>query len=605
MWGRVLCIFYFLLLLPAAVQAATYYVDASAGNDGNNGTTIQTPWRSIAKVSGSTFYPGDSILFKSGNIWREQLTVPSSGSAGSPITFGSYGTGAKPVLSGANVVPSFSWKLYSGKIYVANVGSISPPTQLYVDGTYYDPAHYPNSGYLLATANSTDTTSIIDSNLNLSASQIVGATVRVKAVSWSISTSTATAFDPVAHKISLNGHVYNSTITMTPGWGFYLQNMLWMLNSPGAWYYDPVAGKLYLWTAGGDSPSGHIVEVSNRPYVVYDKAKNYVTIQNLATGKASQNDVYILNANNVAVNTLDVSGGQNGIYLDGSTSNSSVEYCSVQDPLSNGIVTNWWSVSDIGILKNTVTNAGNVGASPNASQAGIFVAGSSINIANNTVTGSGYIGIECEGDLIEIQNNIVDKSCLVLDDCGGIYTFGRNAGTTRKTISGNTVTNSIGNFSGTPNTGSTARGIYLDDFTYNTAVQNNAVSNADYGIHIHSGHNNAIQGNSFLNERRNGLWIQEDEGTPGCTHDNTVAGNTFETNSTDATALYNSSIETATNFGSFDHNRFCHPNSAYAVTNQNNSYTLPQWQQASGQDLNSTDTRVGCTPPSNLRLLGQ
>jgi hypothetical protein len=83
---------------------ATYYVDATSGSDSANGTSDSTPWKTIAKVNSSSFSAGDSILFKKGETWREQLTVPSSGSSGSPITFGAYGSGAKPIINGADIL---------------------------------------------------------------------------------------------------------------------------------------------------------------------------------------------------------------------------------------------------------------------------------------------------------------------------------------------------------------------------------------------------------------------------------------------------------------------------------------------------------------------
>jgi hypothetical protein len=92
--------FLFLLnfLLPNFVKAATYYVSIT-GSDTNPGTQAQ-PWKTIAKVNASSFSPGDSILFKRGETWSETLIPPSSGSAGSPITFGAYGTGDLPTIDG-------------------------------------------------------------------------------------------------------------------------------------------------------------------------------------------------------------------------------------------------------------------------------------------------------------------------------------------------------------------------------------------------------------------------------------------------------------------------------------------------------------------------
>ena len=76
----------------------TYYVDATGGNDSNAGTATNSAWKTIVKVNASSFSAGDFILFKRGEIWREPLVVSSSGSAGNPITFGAYGTGALPIL---------------------------------------------------------------------------------------------------------------------------------------------------------------------------------------------------------------------------------------------------------------------------------------------------------------------------------------------------------------------------------------------------------------------------------------------------------------------------------------------------------------------------
>ena len=110
-----------LLLSCSPLWATTYYVDncVTVGSDRNNGTSASTPWLTINKVNTSKFNPGDSILFESTCTWREQLTVPSSGSAGSPITFGAYGTGAQPIINGADLVTG--WSPDTGSTYEAAV----------------------------------------------------------------------------------------------------------------------------------------------------------------------------------------------------------------------------------------------------------------------------------------------------------------------------------------------------------------------------------------------------------------------------------------------------------------------------------------------------
>ena len=105
-----------LCLVRFKVRASgTVYYVSNSGSDSYDGTeqthtTGSTgPWQTIAKVNSSTFNPGDSILFKAGDTWREQLTVPSSGSAGNPITFGAYGSAtSSPIISGTNLLTSWT-----------------------------------------------------------------------------------------------------------------------------------------------------------------------------------------------------------------------------------------------------------------------------------------------------------------------------------------------------------------------------------------------------------------------------------------------------------------------------------------------------------------
>jgi len=53
-------------LIISDAWSATYYVDATNGNDANNGLSPSIPWKTIAKVNTSSFKPGDQILIKRG-----------------------------------------------------------------------------------------------------------------------------------------------------------------------------------------------------------------------------------------------------------------------------------------------------------------------------------------------------------------------------------------------------------------------------------------------------------------------------------------------------------------------------------------------------------
>lgn len=82
----------------------TYYVSDSTGDDANPGTSPDQPWRTLAKVSSTTFQPHDQILLKRGDVWDgEQLVLHGSGDFmdDSWITLGAYGEGPKPRLTNA------------------------------------------------------------------------------------------------------------------------------------------------------------------------------------------------------------------------------------------------------------------------------------------------------------------------------------------------------------------------------------------------------------------------------------------------------------------------------------------------------------------------
>lgn len=114
----------FVLCLGCGVASATtYYVSSSSGNDGNAGTSVSAAWQTLAHVNAQTYQPGDSILFKRGDVWNESLVPPSSGTSGNPIAFDAYGAGAPPNFTGWYVIPTTAWINVTGNAWKAPVPS--------------------------------------------------------------------------------------------------------------------------------------------------------------------------------------------------------------------------------------------------------------------------------------------------------------------------------------------------------------------------------------------------------------------------------------------------------------------------------------------------
>lgn len=89
-------------LAPLSTEPKKFYVSTS-GNDNNNGLTPETAWQTLEKVSYSSFYPGDSVFFKSGDTFVGNLLVNSSGTEENVIYFGKYGVGDKPIINASGV----------------------------------------------------------------------------------------------------------------------------------------------------------------------------------------------------------------------------------------------------------------------------------------------------------------------------------------------------------------------------------------------------------------------------------------------------------------------------------------------------------------------
>jgi hypothetical protein len=91
-------------MLPAQAAHTRYYVDATNGNDGAAGTSPATAWKSLSKINGTTFGPGDTILLKTGSVWTGSMSPQGSGANGSPNVIDTFGAGAKPVINGNGAV---------------------------------------------------------------------------------------------------------------------------------------------------------------------------------------------------------------------------------------------------------------------------------------------------------------------------------------------------------------------------------------------------------------------------------------------------------------------------------------------------------------------
>jgi hypothetical protein len=90
----------FLLSRCLNLNASTYFVSNSLGNDTNSGLSSQTPIKSISRLNTFNFLPGDSILFKSGDTFLGMFWLKGSGDSSHPIVVDTYGGLDKASING-------------------------------------------------------------------------------------------------------------------------------------------------------------------------------------------------------------------------------------------------------------------------------------------------------------------------------------------------------------------------------------------------------------------------------------------------------------------------------------------------------------------------
>jgi hypothetical protein len=142
-----------------ASAATTYYVDCSAGNDSSSGkATGSGAWRSLGRANGATLAPGDRLSLRAGCAWNGPLTAKWNGTSSTPITIGTYGTGAAPVIQNVRdiVQVTGTYLILQDLVTRTDVPSYdaacgNAPTGWRVGFRFYPSAHHNTLRYSTAT----------------------------------------------------------------------------------------------------------------------------------------------------------------------------------------------------------------------------------------------------------------------------------------------------------------------------------------------------------------------------------------------------------------------------------------------------------------------
>lgn len=325
-----------------------YYVNANTGSDSNSGTSPMAAWATVNKVNTSTFSAGDRILFARGQIHRTPengLKPPSSGSSGSPITFGSYDSGDgtdDPKIYGSADGTGMTWT-QSGNIWKSEAVNYNSDLAKRANRIYDDdnpsPGFANQGGY-------------IPKGIELDS---------LWGNSWTKDTSSryyTTLQNPKNH--NWTHLIVNADLKGGP------ESSRSAVNAEFEWYYDSGARRLYVGTPSDNSPASLyssvvVVELnsnndwcyahngSSGRYFLYRSGGSPSTQYSVLELPNCKLTAYISGKNYVNFENLEFRYGAEGLWIEDNSSNCIITDCNIRQVCRNGLQidgdSNTWTTS--------------------------------------------------------------------------------------------------------------------------------------------------------------------------------------------------------------------------------------------------------------------
>ena len=591
------------LVFGFTANARTYYV-SNSGDDSNSGTDVSSPWQTLNKVNSfRNFSPGDNILFRRGDTFYGGIVVSNSGSGGNPITYGAYGSGAKPVITGFTNITS--WNSLGGSIWESSdaVSSLPYTNMVAVNGVNKAMGRYPNSagpntGYLYIKSHSGNSSVTAD---GLGSNNWSGAGIVIRKERWALERGTIN---------SQSGNTLNYTDpgidNPQDGFGFFIQNDTKTLDVNGEWYYNPSNHKLRIYSTSRPVD----VKIATVENLVSMDRKNYIVFDDLAFTGSNSDALYCANyGSNLTVQNCDISfAGMSAIWC--IMANAFIQNNSIKDANYLGIHT---TEGNVNIQSNTLSNI-NVfeGMDQELTSAGaIATVGANTTIQYNQITNCGYSGIRFGGPNTKITNNFINRFCLIKEDGGGIDMSSRDRAK-GSLIDANIVLNGIGSKYGTSDTTlSDFGGIFIDAFGTGITISNNTVANTvAAGIKLHGANNIVVKNNTTYNNgsdswTKGGLELMSDPAFP--IRDIAVQGNIFAARTNQQFAFFyrpDADVpDVIRSFGTSNNNYYVKPiDESTAILINHTYYNVLGWLSFLGSDGGSKGSPKTITNPNQLRF---
>lgn len=584
--------------------ANTYYFSSVSGDDTRSNAEARdpsTPWRTLEKANSvaASLPPGGCILLRRGEVFQGSLTLTASGSAGNAITIGSYGDGARPIVSGFTNVDA--WDAPVGNIYTSTneISTLAEVNMVLIGSANTPMGRLPKTGYWTMSSGTHD--SLTDPT-NIT-SNWDGAEVVVRPARWILD-----RFRVASTSEGTLSFSSDSAYTPSAGWGYFIQNDLRTLTAPGDWYYNPTTHRLSMY--GTSTPTG--VQASSLETGATVDGASYVTFDNIGFRGFTNAGINTHTAGtHITIQNCDFTYlGHDGIYAYPNTGFLAVTGSTFAEINSTAILAG--SSDDAVIRGNTLYNIGNIpgaGSSGDGGYEGIVSNGERGEISFNAIRRVGYVGIKWDGDGTVVANNFVDTTNYIKDDGGGIYTYpsqGQSSYLHQRTVRDNIVINSLG-----AGPGSTAadrpegHGIYDDGTAANVDYLRNTIAHAHIGLFINGGHEINATSNTIYDTWR-GIYLIKYDATE-ITNISLQSNISVARTADQYTAYIEPDAEMMPATFSADNNTWARPIDddkviwrGYMLTNI--LHSVAEWQAFSGQDAHAQRSPITVASPDDIRF---
>jgi len=526
-----------------------YYVSPT-GDDGATGT-LEAPFATIARArdairEGRDATQRTSVVLRGGTYILDQPFTLEAQDSG--VTYEAY-PGELPVLSGGREITG--WRRHGG-VWAADVARGWVFRQLFVDGERRTRARHPNEGHLGTAGPLPDIESAEDPKLEarLGFEYRAGDLERWDDLAgmnlclyhdWGVSMHWVAALDEEARTVRFTAPC-NWPVGQweRSGQRYHLENCRAFLDTPGEWYLDEDAARVYYLPLAGEDMAqarviapaiGRLVELLGYPgpEPVQRVTFRGISFQHAAWERPRDEPTdgqaaHFLTAAVVAVGAQScvferceiAHVGEYGIWLRSGCRGNRIVQCHIHDLGGGGVRIGEagfpddprWATGHNTIDNCFIHDAGH--AFP--AGVGIWIGHSGHNrITHNEIRDLYYSGISAGWTWgygpSAATHNVIERNHIhrlgfgVLSELGAVYTLGPSEGTLiRRNLLHDTWDYRYGSW-----------GIALDEGSAHMRVEGNVVYNHAHGLGLHYGTENEIRGNVIANNRVDGLGIGRQE----------------------------------------------------------------------------------------------